>query len=586
MKKTKVHNYFLLLCCTLSYAAGYAQYTGGNGKGDASTLFQGTADGPQVATQLVFSTAPPSAVAPGETFPVEVEIQDAAGNLAVFSSDANGSVALAIDNNPGSGTLSGTTPVTAVDAVASFTGMSIDNAGFGYTLEATVSALSATSSSFDVYNIFLGGNGDGSDVSSSGLGTQSGTSIVIWRGGASGNETDWATAANWEDGVPATSGDMVYLEQNGNGHQPVLAAHTQIATLNFNGAEKKVELGNFDLTITEGIGRHGATAYVRSNGTGRLVKDAIADQASFTFPVGDSSYNPLTITNKTTVAEWFSLRVLNEVYNYGDTGTVQTVPRVQRTWDIGKETSSGYSGTVDFDFQWNLGEEAGTINTYVLFHYGGLGNGWAEALSGTGTHSPQRLVYTGYTGDFSPFGIGDQTQPLPVDLLHFNAACGPGRLDFDWATASEINNRVFVVEQSTDATLWQALAEQAGAGYSSSKRSYALSVPFEKVQGPYFRLYQEDYDGTREYFQGLHLECAGFAGGAWQLAPNPAGQQSYALGLDEDLDYRILDLQGRVVRSGRLSEANGYRMDLNGLTPGMYQVHSARGVKALIKLRD
>jgi hypothetical protein len=562
-----------------------AQYLGGSGDGASRELFRGTANGAQVATQIVF-TASPVFVAPTESFTVLAEIRDASGNVAAFSSLSNASVSLAIDNNPASGTLSGTTPVTAVDAVASFSSMSIDNIGFGYSLEATASTLSATSSSFDVFNMYGGGSGDGAARSLGPQSTQNGQSIVIWRGGASGNETDWATAANWADGVPATTGDIIYLEPNGNGHHPVLAAHTQIATLNFNGAEKKVELGNFDLTITEGIGLYGATAYVRSNGTGRLVKDAIADQASFTFPVGDSSYNPLTITNKTTVAEWFSLRVLNEVYDYGDTGTVQTVPRVQRTWDIGKETSSGYSGTVDFDFQWNLGEEAGTINTYVLFHYGGLGNGWAEALSGTGTHSSQRLVYTGYTGDFSPFGIGDQTQPLPVDLLHFNAACGPGRLDFDWATASEVNNRVFVVEQSTDATLWQALAEQAGAGYSSSKRSYALSVPFEKVQGPYFRLYQEDYDGTREYFQGLHLECAGFAGGEWQLAPNPAGLQSYAIGLEGDLDYRILDLQGRVVRSGRLSEANGYRMDLNGLPPGMYQVHSARGVKALIKLPD
>ena len=437
---------------------------------------------------------------------------------------------------------------------------------------------------------YSGGSGNGNASQMSLLLTANGQPILVWRGGASGNETDWATAANWVDGVPPTTNDVVYLEPNGNGHQPILAANTQIATLNFNRAEKNVELGNFDLTITESIGRASAFQYVQTNDTGRLFKDNIAIGATFTFPVGNSSYNPLSITNHTAAAEWFSVRVMDEVFENGDTGAVQTAPRVQRTWMIDKEISYGYTGTVDFDFRWNAGEEADTINNYVLFHYQGFGggnaNGWVEQVSGTTVYSPQRLVYTGYTGWFSPFAIGDQTQPLPVDLLHFNAACGPGRLDFDWATASEVNNRVFVVEQSTDALLWQVLAEQAGAGYSSSINSYALSVPFERVQGPYFRLYQEDYDGTREYFQGLHLECAGFAGGEWELAPNPAGLESYGLGLEGDLDYLICDLQGRVVRTGRLSEVNGYRMDLQGLTPGMYQVHSARGVKALIKIQD
>ena len=572
----------------LSVAAGHAQYTGGNGKGDAVILFQGTANGPQVATQLVFSTSPPTVVSPGETFPVVVEIQDAAGNLAVFSSEANGSVALAIDNNPASGTLSGTTPVTAVDAVASFSGMSIDNAGFGYSLEATVSTLAATSSSFDVYSIFLGGNADGGDVASSGLGTQNGSSLVIWRGGVSGNETDWAPAANWVYGVPATTGDVVYMEPNGNGHHPVLAANTQIASLFFNGAGKKVELGNFDLTLTESIGQFGATEYVQSNGTGSLIKDDLANATSFTFPIGNSSYNPLSITNNTGTAEWFSVRVRDEIYEYGTWGNALTNPRVKRTWDIGKETPNANAGLgVDFVFNWNNDDVSSPApTTYALFHHDPNANGWEEVVVGNPNHSGTSFSFSGYTGNFSPFGIGDQTQPLPVDLLYFDAQCGNGSLDFSWATASETNNRVFVVEQSADATLWQSIGEYEGAGYSSSTNSYTLKVPFEQVQGPYFRLYQEDFNGTRAYFQGLHRECVGFSGAEWQLAPNPARIESYALGLEQDLDYRICDLQGRVVQLGRLSEANSYRLDLQGLAPGMYWIHSPRGVKAFIKLRN
>ena len=151
---------FVFYCMVVFSHSLCAQYLGGSGDGASRELFQGTANGAQVATQIVF-TASPVFVAPTESFTVLAEIRDASGNVAAFSSLSNASVSLAIDNNPASGTLSGTTPVTAVDAVATFSSMSIDNAGIGYTLEATASTLSATSSSFDVFNIYGGGSGDG-----------------------------------------------------------------------------------------------------------------------------------------------------------------------------------------------------------------------------------------------------------------------------------------------------------------------------------------------------------------------------------------------------------------------------------------
>ncbi|MFD1808004.1 hypothetical protein ACFSHQ_07035 [Gemmobacter lanyuensis] len=47
---------------------------------------------------------------------------------------------LAIGTNAGSGTLSGTKTVNAVNGVATFSGLSIDKAATGYTLTATGAA--------------------------------------------------------------------------------------------------------------------------------------------------------------------------------------------------------------------------------------------------------------------------------------------------------------------------------------------------------------------------------------------------------------------------------------------------------------
>jgi len=79
---------------------------------------------------------------------IKVQVQDAFGNLVLTATD---SITLAINNNPGSGTLSGTLVVAAVSGEATFGDISIDKVGTGYTLDATAGGLStATTASFDI----------------------------------------------------------------------------------------------------------------------------------------------------------------------------------------------------------------------------------------------------------------------------------------------------------------------------------------------------------------------------------------------------------------------------------------------------
>ncbi len=105
---------------------------------------------PGEASVLVFTTQPSSPNTAATAFGTQpvVTIQDAQGNT-VTSSTA--SITLAIGTNPGSGSLSGTVTRSAVSGIATFTGLSINNAGTGYTLTASSSGLTgATSSSFNV----------------------------------------------------------------------------------------------------------------------------------------------------------------------------------------------------------------------------------------------------------------------------------------------------------------------------------------------------------------------------------------------------------------------------------------------------
>src|SRR5262249_46758583 len=92
--------------------------------------------------QLLFVQQPGDTTAGQAITPaVQVAIVDpSTGNPITF--DNTDTVTVAIGNNPGSGTLSGTLTVTVSGGVATFSNLSIDKAGSGYTLAASSTGLS------------------------------------------------------------------------------------------------------------------------------------------------------------------------------------------------------------------------------------------------------------------------------------------------------------------------------------------------------------------------------------------------------------------------------------------------------------
>jgi hypothetical protein len=105
---------------------------------------------PDVADHLTFTTEPTTTNHNATiTPPVVVTAFDQFGNVATGYS---GSITLSITTGTGTGgaALNGTNPVTAVNGVAQFSGMSIDTAGTQYTLDASDGSLTTTSSQFDI----------------------------------------------------------------------------------------------------------------------------------------------------------------------------------------------------------------------------------------------------------------------------------------------------------------------------------------------------------------------------------------------------------------------------------------------------
>ncbi|HEY3319548.1 MAG TPA: PKD domain-containing protein [Planctomycetota bacterium] len=104
---------------------------------------------PAAATHLAFAVQPTGAAAGVAIAPaVQVLVQDSFDNTVTSASNA---VTMAIGNNPGTGTLGGTVTVNASSGIASFSDLSINKVGSGYTLNAAATSLTgATSMGFDI----------------------------------------------------------------------------------------------------------------------------------------------------------------------------------------------------------------------------------------------------------------------------------------------------------------------------------------------------------------------------------------------------------------------------------------------------
>ncbi len=121
--------------------AGYDEVTGlGTPKANLLVPALAAYVATTAAAQLAVTTQPPSSVIAGATFGLTIAVENANGSLVT---SFNGSVTIALANNPGGSTLGGTLTVTAQNGVATFSGLTLNRTGSGYTIQASASESTA-----------------------------------------------------------------------------------------------------------------------------------------------------------------------------------------------------------------------------------------------------------------------------------------------------------------------------------------------------------------------------------------------------------------------------------------------------------
>jgi uncharacterized protein YjdB len=116
---------------------------------------------------------------------------------------------------------------------------------------------------------------------------------------------------------------------------------------------------------------------------------------------------------------------------------------------------------------------------------------------------------------------------LPVTLVDFTAEKKDATVLLTWVTATEINNKYFDIERSTDGVNWVAIGQVKGNGTTTTQQEYTFTDNAPVNGYNYYRLKQVDFSGQYSYSAVKKIQFTG----EWivKLYPNPA------------VDYIMLD---------------------------------------------
>ena len=173
------------------------------------------------------------------------------------------------------------------------------------------------------------------------------------------------------------------------------------------------------------------------------------------------------------------------------------------------------------------------------------------------------------------------SEPLAVELVAFTARNESRDVVLEWETATEIDNALFEIERRADAG-WESIGEVAGAGSSSSLKSYTYRDHFSTGTANArlrYRLTCVDRQGAKKIVGELEAVLneipQSFTLGQNYPNPfNPTTAISFQLSADDRVLLTIFDALGRevAVLVNEEKPAGTYKATWNatGLPSGVY----------------
>jgi hypothetical protein len=309
-----------------------------------------------------------------------------------------------------------------------------------------------------------------------------------------------------------------------------------------------------------------------------------------------------------------------------DGGSVPAVSNLEMAFNSSASTWGGYVNVIDrfwcvqatspaflsFSYRGSVANEnANSITSNLLIqHWNGTcwdaGNSSCICSTTTACYTPtgtpgsvggSDYTVTGSTicNEFSPYILTSSTNPLPIELLSFNAKCNNDVVTINWSTASETNNEYFTIERSNDGVTWVTLTTLPGAGNSNTTLYYSYTDNNPLPGTSYYRLKQTDFSGQSVTFDPVTVSCSDANSentGITLIYPNPAVNEVFVkINCLENSNGQLIvyNTIGQKIIEQQLTLLNGenvYTIDISGFAEGIYPItfNNEQGVSCTRKI--
>lgn len=307
---------------------------------------------------------------------------------------------------------------------------------------------------------------------------------------------------------------------------------------------------------------------------------------AFIFPIGKSNWwrrieISAPILNTTFTAEYFKTA-------YSTLAPINT-PLIDISlveyWQL--DRTAGLGNAI-VSLYWEDATASGINNCPDLTIARWSGTAWDErpgttsgtsVCSGAGTGS---VVSNIPITDFSPFTFGSKSgavNPLPIELLNFDANACNDDVCLNWSTATETNNDYFTIQKTKNGTDFEFVATIDGGGNSTSLLNYSCLDKMNYSGTSYYRLMQTDFNGDNFY---SYLKMVNFEESnefTFDLYSNPIDGSTLTLQVNackgQEVNIVIYDALGKESFSKKIitneTGNNSYSFDTSDkLSAGIY----------------
>jgi len=187
---------------------------------------------------------------------------------------------------------------------------------------------------------------------------------------------------------------------------------------------------------------------------------------------------------------------------------------------------------------------------------------------------------------------------IPVELISFNATYYDGKVNLEWITATETNNRGFEIQRKQENSEWENIAFIEAHGTTTKQNEYFYIDDLSLIKSSVlaYRLKQIDFNGSFEYSQIVELETIPTKYELSQNYPNPFNPGTtirFSLPHETHIKINVYNMLGEHIKTlaEGIYQAGNYKIsfDAGDLSSGayIYRIESTGfvQVKKMILLR-